>query len=275
MEYANETQEGKQDGEPPKQRSKPRTYTEQVLPSNRHTFAVQFEVMKRFVTHGRTGGISASSMEGEGIPVQAASMNVRFLRSIGLLNVTERGMYVPTTEAIQFINARSVSDEKARPILAQLLRQTWFYELARTLFKTDPLIEEERFVGELAFGAKTDKTKMYMSLKTILDYLVYAGIIIKDERGLSWGTEVTPPQGSDPEVRNEVIPPLGQAPGTGLRSVEKGQAEPAGWHVLQTEDFYLRVRSDSDVVDDLVAHLETLKKKIERLKAQAKTEETA
>jgi hypothetical protein len=40
-----------------------------------------------------------------------------------------------------------------------------------------------------------------------------------------------------------------------------------GWHVIQTEDFQVRVKSDLDVVGDLELYLETLKKKIERLKA--------
>ena len=248
-----------------KQRNKPRTFSQQVLPSNRHVFAVQMEVLKRFVTHGRSGGIAASNVEGEGVPVQAASMNVRFMRSIGLLNVSGRGLYVPTPEAIQFVNAKSVSDEKAKPILAALLNKTWFAELAQSLFSTSPLMTEDQFIGELALSAQTDRIKEQLALKTILDYLLYAGILIKDERGLTLGIAAKSPVEPTPTP----VPPLGQAPSTDVRSMDKPPSETAGWHVLQTEDFYLKVKSDVYAVEDLVAHLETLKKKIERQKGQS------
>ncbi len=47
---------------------------------------------------------------------------------------------------------------------------------------------------------------------------------------------------------------------------------PADWHVIQTEDFYLKVRSDTDVLADLREHLNLLDKKVARLKAKRNSE---
>jgi len=60
-------------------------------------------------------------VEGEGVPTQASQLNVRFLKSIGILKTADRGRYLPTPEAIRFISARTVGDDKARPILAALI----------------------------------------------------------------------------------------------------------------------------------------------------------
>lgn len=269
MERPIETNETSGNGEKPEKRKQQRVFSKYVLPSNRHGFGVQFDVLRRYVALGRTGGVAASQVEGEGIPVQAASMNVRFLRSIGLLSVAERGRYVPTQEAIQFINAKTVSDEKARPILAALIAKTWFGELAQSLFGTQPIMSEDQFLGELALAAQTDKTREQLALRTLLEYLVYAGIVVRDERGLSLGSTT----GRSESVGVSAEGAIQMSPPAEIRVADKAPSGPSGWHIVQTEDFYVKVRSDLYVVEDLIAHLETVKRKIKRLKGwEEKTE---
>jgi hypothetical protein len=264
MEQTNETNKDVENaGKQEKARRKKRTFSRYVLPSNRHTFQIHFDVLRRFVTLGRTGGVAASEVEGEGVPTQAASMNVRFMRSVGLLAVTERGKYIPTQDAIQFINAKSVSDDRAKPILAALISKSWFADIAQSLFRTQPIMSEDQFLGELALAAQTDKTKEQEALRTILEYLVYAGMVVRDERGLSLGSPTM--VGASEQGLAGAAHPVAAAP-SDVRQLERTMSEPTGWHVLQTEDFHVRVKSDLDVVDDLMAHLETLKRKITRLK---------
>src|SRR5439155_21276579 len=121
-------------------RPKRRVPTNQILPSDRHSFGVHFDVLKRFVTltGGGRSGIEAERVEGEGIPAQAGSLNVRFLKSVGLLSKSDRGLYVPTPEAVRFVTARSVSDEKARPILKAILEPTWFVNTAKSVLQPGP-----------------------------------------------------------------------------------------------------------------------------------------
>ena len=266
MEQPSETQEEEgEQGERTKKRQE-RTYSAHILPSNRHPFQVHFDVLRRFVTLARSGeGVPASQVEGNGVPIQAASMNVRFMRSVGFLTATERGKYAPTPEAVRFVNARTVSDAKARPILAGLIGQSWFAELARSIFGTQPLMSEDQFIGELALAAQTDRTKEEPALRVLLEYLVYAGIATRDERGLSLGGEAAAQAAtilSQVDSLGSSAPPVARTAGP-----ERVGAEAPGWHIIQTEDFYVKVKSDLAVVQDLIDYLGPLKKKIERLQA--------
>jgi hypothetical protein len=243
-------------------KAKPRTYSRYVLPSDRHTFRVHFEVMRRFVTLSRNGAeaVRASRVEGEGVPIQAASMNVRFLRDIGLLTVRGRGQYVPTPEAIRFVNALSVGQNRAAPILRALVAPTWFAELAESLFATRPVMSEDDFISELALAAETDKSVKEPALRVILEYLVYTGIVERDEKGLSLAAKAS---------TGEALRPTHDS------SATEGMAqEVPGWHILQTEDFYVKVRSDPDAFQDLKDYLEPLERKLWRLhqKNSPKTE---
>jgi len=243
---------------------KERTYSAHVLPSNRNPFQVHFDVLRRFVAMARSGeGVQAAQVEGNGVPVQAASMNVRFMRTIGLLTATERGRYAPTPEAIRFVNARTVSDAKARPILVGLIGQSWFADQARSIFATQPLMSEELFIGELAMAAQTDRAKEGPALRVLLEYLVYAGIVTRDERGLSLGGE-TVVQAATGSTHGEEQ--LASSTMTRTAGLERVAPETPGWHIIQTEDFYVKVKSDLAVVQDLIDYLGPLRNKIERVR---------
>ena len=272
MIHIEETREPKERASEPSMRvhtPKPRTHSRYVLPSNRHHFSVHFDILRRFVTGTRGGveGVTADRVEGEVVPVQAASMNVRFLRDIGLLTPTERGRYKPTPEAIRFVNARSLSDDRARPVLSALLSSRWFADVARSVFATQPIMTEDQFIGELALVAETDREKEEPALRVILGYLVYAGLVTRDERGLSLGTSPSPRAETVGQALGQFETPV---PSTEPRvtAPEKAVTEAPGWHILQTEDFYVKIRSDLAAVEDLVEHLATLKKKILRLQSR-------
>lgn len=257
--------------------SAPRTrvHSKYLLPSDRHSFGAHFEILKRFVTHSRNGAepIAAEKVEGEGIPVQAASMNVRFMASVGLLRFDSKGLYVPTPEVVRFISAKSVSDDRARPILRGILTSSWFAELAAGILRTQPFITEEQMVGELAIATETDKARKAPALRILIEYLVFAGILSRDERGLSLATDV------DSELSSG---PLGDGRG-GTRASESSptmaDARPSpsaqvlgeglGWHIVQTEDYYLKVKSDPAVVDELTDQLDLIRKKITRLRSKS------
>src|SRR2546422_3163676 len=182
LQNANGADESRDESTERTRRPKTRTYARYILPSNRNPFSVHFDILRRFATVTRSGaeGVTTEMVEGEGIPVQAASMNVRFMREIGLLSPTERGRYVPTQEAIRFVNARSVSDDRARPILNALIAGSWFAEVARSAFASQPIMTEAQFIGELALSAQTDREKEETALRVVLDYLVYSGIVVRD-----------------------------------------------------------------------------------------------
>ena len=247
-------------------KEKPRVLSAEVLPSDRHPFPTHFEVVKRFVTLSHNGNqpIDASRVEGEGIPIQAGSLNVRFLRTIGLLATADRGLYLPTPEAMRFVSARSVNDAKARPILKKLLEGKWFAETARSyLSPTDP-IGEDVFLGELAIAAQTDKEKREQALHVIVEYLEYAGIVKRTDNGLLLATDQVIDQMTD-LVRSPVG--ITSAP-TQAQSLSANLSPPVpenpAWQVLQTEDFYLRIKPDLTAIQDLTDHLNLIRRKIAR-----------
>lgn len=87
----------------------------------------------------------------------------------------------------------------------------------------------------------------------ILEYLVYSGIVMRDERGLSL---------SSAGPRTTELP---VGPPAGAEEIsEKSAPELQGWHMIQTEDFVVRVKSDLAVVGDLKSYLTTLENKIKR-----------
>lgn len=254
---------------------KVKVYSRYQLPSDRTPFSTHFDILARFVTHSRNGteAIAAERVEGEGVPVQAAQMNVKFLTSIGLLKFDSKGLYVPTQETIRFVNAKTVEDDRARPILRALIETAWFAEIALGVLRTRPLVTDDALVGELALAAETNKEKKGPALRVLVEYLVWAGVLKRDERGLSKGEPgsdvqpavMVPAWAGEPRA---VSPPNASGERRGDLPTAFGSGG-SDWHIVQTEDYFLKVRSDPDVIDDVRDQLQLLRKKVERKRTKA------
>jgi len=258
-----------------------RTFSKHPLPSDRTPFASHLEILRRFVTHSRNGQepIAAEKVEGEGVPVQAAQMNVRFLADTGLLRFHSKGLYVPSPDTIRFVNALSVGEDRAQPILRSILLPTWFVEVATAVLRTRPVVTEDQLVGELALAAETDRGRKGPALQVLVEYLVTSGLISRDDSGTlslaegSSGATVSatgplaPAAELDSSPRAEVEGRPGVAP---LRASDSGM-----WHIIQTEDYFLKVRSDPDIIEDLRDQLMLLTKKIDRIRAKSGTTQPA
>lgn len=252
-------------------REKPRAPASEILPSDRFSFLTHVDVVKRFVTlsHNGSQALDASRVEGQGIPAQAASLNVRFLKSIGLLTRTDRGQYLPTPEAIKFVTARSVSEEKARPILASLIEPTWIVLTARSVLSPTKPTKDEVLLGELAIAAQTDRERKGDALRVLIDYLMFAGIVTAKEDGL---VLVGPQSGNSGP--NEISTRRSEDSWTPLTAASSLEQLGKGWQVIQTDDFTLRVKSNVKAVDDLLEYLHILRRQIERRQSmQEKTTE--
>lgn len=251
---------------PPKAQAskmKPRVPSAEVLPSDRFSFQTHFDVIRRFVTMTRNGtqAIDAEAVEGEGVPAQAASLNVRFFKSINVLSMEERGLYLPTPGAIKLHMARSVSDEKARPILQELIKDSWFAKTAQAVLNSQTPLPEDQFLGELAIAAQTEKTRKEPALRVLLEYLDYSRFVLRDAKGVMLAV----PVGQVAQVKEANRIGTGSREGVAVTDIAPGPGDfTPGWHVLQTEDFTLRIRSDLDAIEDLLAHVQTLKRKVER-----------
>lgn len=251
-----------------KSQPKSRVFSRYPLPSDRHPFTVHFEILRRFVAYGRTQPVTAERVEGEGVPIQAASMNVRFMSSVGLLKFESKGLYSPSPDTIRFVNARSVSDERARPIMKGILGGSWFAQSAADLLRSLPIVTEDQLVGELALASETDKSKKGPALEILVEYLVYSGIVVRGEKGLALGDSSS----------GQLAPETGASNGPGFDSRDTStpdaaapalsrvspSSDSAGWLVVQTEDFYLKVRSDPTAIEYVEDQLSLLRKKLAR-----------
>ena len=295
-----------QDAERPPTR-KTRTPTKFPLPSDRVSFGRHFDVLGGFMAASRNGKepVSAVSVEAGGLPAQSAQLNTGFLVSIGLLEEPERGKFRPSPEAMRLLVARSVSDDRAGPLLRGLLENSWFAEAARGLLARKPAVSEEDLVAELTLAAGTDAGRKADALRVLIDYLGYAGIVMRTEHGLVAGspaasgnlqattTSPTPKlaYGFSPEAAR-FMPSAGVAPmappettvrsffapsgvmpggGTTVRFNLGPLATPpdAEWRIIQTNDFYVKVRPSPEAVADLRDHLELLDRRLRQAEKAA------
>ncbi len=197
---------------------------------------------------------------------QAASLNVGFLTSLGLLTEA-KGKYTPTEAAIRFVNTRNASDERARAILRPVIEDSWFGTFAKNWFATNPMTSKSDFVRELAlYGEVSDMTKKERALEVLVEYLMYAQII-------AMGADGNLSSGGGPMGTTSGATASPPSPTMGLRAAPfvapiEGSVD---WQTVQTDDFYVKVRPDPDVLADLRDHLDLLEKKIERQRSKKPT----
>ena len=247
----------------PKRTKAPSKYD---LPSERFIFPTHFEVLRRFITATSNGKepVPAAKVEGTGVPVQAAVLNAKFLTSIGLLEKTGAGVFRPTPVAIQLVMSKSVSDEKARPILRTQIENSWFAEVVTLGLGGKSPMSEEELLGELAVAAQTPFDKKKGALGILLDYLLFAGIVTKNENGIVLGSGVNLSTSTAPGHAG-VSGPTFDAGRAAVRAPLVVPADTPGWETLQTTDFVLHIRANKAAVDDLRQYLILLEKKIERI----------
>ncbi|MCI4341264.1 MAG: hypothetical protein L3K11_02665 [Thermoplasmata archaeon] len=234
------------------------------LPSERFAFGVHTDILRRFVSSTGNGRspVSAVSVERNGVPIQAAVLNAGFFRSIGLLERTGKGLYKPTPGALQFVSANSISPERGGQALRPLIEGSWFAEAAKASLSAKPYMPEPDLLGDLASAAQTTFDKKQRSLAVLVDYLVYAGLVQRTERGLALGNGSAPAGGP---------PHTAQPTGPGSKPPVAAQAPAAddarNWETLQTNEFWVRVRGTEVAIDDCIDFLNLVKKKIKRAAA--------
>lgn len=246
---------------------RPRVRSRFPIPSERFPFQTHFEVLRQFVVRTKHGAepVGAASIEGGTVPKQAASLNVPFLTGIGLL-AEVKGKYVPTEAADRFVTTLNVSEDRARGVLRPVVEGSWFGQFARDWFAIHAVTPEDEFVRELALYADlSDLRKKERSLKLLVAYLTYTQAVAKDNDGnLTSGSAA--PSSAPPLVVTTAPPASPRDPRSGP-SVTPPEG-PVDWHTIQTDDFYVKVRSDPDALADLRDHLDLLEKKIGRLRSR-------
>jgi len=238
------------------------------LPSERYGMATHFAVLRRFLaaTSNGTDPVAAVRVEGQGVPKQSAVLNAGFLTDIGLLVRTAPGMYKPTPAALELATAKSVGDDRARPVLNRIISNSWFADSARSSLAAKPTMTEKELLGDLSVVTQTDFSKKQGALAVILEYLVFAGIVVRNEDGsYSLGNGNSPSVPTGPSSTSTYPSPTGgPGPGVSAQSASPTPIDPAVWETVSTNDFFVRVRVSAEAIDDLKEHLKIVEKRIRR-----------
>ncbi len=165
-----------------------KTQTKYPLPDGRTDFAThQLKIISAYATMSPNGSkelkYSDFSQTILGFNNQYVSGNNKFLESIGLISSCGGGRYKPTQEGINFQQSFKweTKIEDAKKILKKQLIVTWFWEATSALFELKNAISKEDLIEHLGHAADADPKKHNKSLRTIIDYLLYASLIKLDE----------------------------------------------------------------------------------------------
>jgi len=112
------------------------------------------------------------------------SAELKFFTSIGLAERKERGIYVPTKKAIEFVNTLNWKEEDAKQIIRDVFSESWFGDLVIKMLSIGKEVSLSDIVGELGKTVEGDPKRDEKAIKRLVEWLEYAGIIKVDENGI-------------------------------------------------------------------------------------------
>jgi hypothetical protein len=176
-----EGEQGGEQGVPARPRaSLPRT--SRPLPTDRLRFETQIEVLKALAI---TSDFGKRSVSGEELAAPlslaptTAGLNNAFFVDAALATKEGRGQYKPTAITNEFARKHSFDPRAAGIVLAQVLRETWFYTAVGQRLALRPATKAQ-VIEALAHAVGATKDRQ-VQLVNLLDWLGYAGLI--DARG--------------------------------------------------------------------------------------------
>lgn len=135
------------------------------------------------------------------------SANNKFLEDLGLIEKTgSHGMYIPTRNAIDYqLHKNWNQDEKALDILRGLVERSWFWQSTKqVLLMRDEGADEQEILNKLGADAKANPEKHRGSLRVLLNYLEYVGLIKRDDKTKKiLASQLIPKEISTNEATNE------------------------------------------------------------------------
>lgn len=136
------------------------------------------------------------------------SANNKFLQDLGLIEQSgSHGMYIPTKNAIEFQRYTDWGQkEKALDILRDLVKNSWFWEsVKQVLLIQENGTEENDLLNKLGADSKANRDKHIGSLKILISYLEYVGLVKRDEKTnkIKMALELMPKEPSPTRLVNE------------------------------------------------------------------------
>lgn len=159
----------------------PKLKPTKTIPTDRINPAKQLDILRAYAAASNNGTRPATVNEVAEIvkmaPTTVSTANA-FLNSIGLIQRSDAGAYMPSAEALAFLRAYEWNPETASHKLGSTLKDSWFGIAILPRITFGP-IDEEQAVGLLA-DAATAGPEYKKELRAILDFLVLSGLILRE-----------------------------------------------------------------------------------------------
>jgi hypothetical protein len=165
----------------PPGRQPQRLRTRKPLPTDRAKFATQTDALRAFVRASNRGEEAVGAAEVAArisITEATAGLVNSFFVEAGFLTKEGKGRYKPVAAVNEYTRLHSFDPEKAQKQLAQPLRTSWYFTEVASELQGGPATEDTLInVLALAAGAEGDRRPQ---LELVLDWLEYAGLIVRD-----------------------------------------------------------------------------------------------
>jgi hypothetical protein len=160
-----------------KQKPKPT----KTLPTDRISPSKQLDILRAYAAASNNGARPATVVEIADITKMASSTVTlcnSFLASVGLIQRTDAGTYLPCPEVVNFLRAYEWNPETASHKLAPALRNTWFGVALLPTLQFGPM-DEDTAITKLA-EASTAGPDYKKELQSLLEFLSLGGVILRD-----------------------------------------------------------------------------------------------
>lgn len=171
-------------------KSRKRIVLKQILPDSRiNKFDYHIQAIKAYAALSPDGKKALRFTDFQGLinyHVQLVSGLNKFFEYMGLIEQEKgkAGYYRPTENALKFMNFLNWKQQtQAVEVLRPLVEKSWFWQSAKVLFVMKEKVTEDDLLTKLGVDAGADPKVHLNSLKSLIDYLVYANLIIKSDDG--------------------------------------------------------------------------------------------
>lgn len=200
----------------PKKPAPKKIRPQRILPSERIAFTRQLDILRAYVAASGPSGNPVKVVDVAKIVrvvPQTVSLMNSFLLDTGLITRNELG-FVPSNEAVNYVRAHEWNPETATQKLAPLIERTWFAEVLLPKISFSPL-KEDVAIEEIAQSASAGP-EYRSQIRVLLEYLIAAGLAIRDGEMLKKATLRSVPVSNDPQ---QVQSPDFREPGAARSSV--------------------------------------------------------
>jgi hypothetical protein len=182
------------------------------LPTPRIAYPKQLDLLRAYAA---ASGQGAKPVDNEGVATlvkmspATVSLANPFFADVGFLERVDGG-YLPDKSVLGFARVHAWNPEKAGAELAQRLAETWFAQTLIPRLQYAPVSEEEALI---VLASEAGAAPAYRSqVRTLLDYLETAGLIIREngqvKRGVGPLTPEQPsqrPEKASPEAQPQLL----------------------------------------------------------------------